>query len=52
MFSPYKILMVILVLHNIIVCKNVSILKYLYKKWRAMHLQNSPYKIKIGTKSE
>ena len=44
-FSPYKFLMVILVLRNIVVCKIVFILKTFYKKWKLLVLQNNPCKM-------
>jgi len=52
MFSPYEILMVILVLHNIVVCKNNPYFENFLQKRDFLVLQNSPFKMQIGTKSE
>jgi hypothetical protein len=50
-FNPYKILMTILILHNIVVCKNDPYFKNFLQQWIHLILQISPYKMKIGTKS-
>jgi len=52
-FSPYKIVMVILILHNNVVCKNSLYFENLLQKnWILLALQNNPYKMLIWTKSE
>ena len=44
--------MVILVLHNIVVCKNCPYFENFLQKMDTLVLQNNPCKMQIGTKSE
>jgi hypothetical protein len=44
--------MVILVIHNIAVCKNNPYFENFLQKMDILVSQNSPYKMQIGTKSE